>query len=267
MRPRSTASSQPPTWAIVALVTLAHLALAWGLVHGTAAPKPTTPPALSVQWVAEPTTQTTQTARATPDTRPKASPSALATTPTTAKAPPATQAPTALPAIAPVNTPAVATTPALTPANPTVAANSPPATVQPSPMAAPAPTPGPATAPNLPGTATPKGVAAGAPGNTIKNAPGGPATTPSFDAAYLHNPKPNYPTRSRQLGEAGTVVLKVRIEANGQASQVLLSKSSGHERLDTAALESVKRWRFVPAQEGNQAAAAWVFVPVPFGLE
>ncbi|MFI3119611.1 MAG: TonB family protein, partial [Methylococcaceae bacterium] len=42
---------------------------------------------------------------------------------------------------------------------------------------------------------------------------------------------------------------------------------SGSSRLDQAALEAVKKWRFVPAKRGEQAVSASVVVPVRFSIE
>jgi len=89
---------------------------------------------------------------------------------------------------------------------------------------------------------------------------------PRFDAAYLSNPPPAYPPLSRRLGEEGKVVLRVFVEPDGQPSQVEMRTSSGHARLDEAALGAVRRWRFVPARRGESPVAAWVLVPLNFTL-
>lgn len=91
-------------------------------------------------------------------------------------------------------------------------------------------------------------------------------TPPRFDAAYLKNPAPNYPNMSRRLREVGTVQLRVRVSAAGQALDVLLAKSSGYSRLDEAALAAVQQWKFQPALRGGTAIEAWVLVPVEFSL-
>jgi periplasmic protein TonB len=90
---------------------------------------------------------------------------------------------------------------------------------------------------------------------------------PKFGVAYLNNPKPNYPNLSRRTGERGRVLLKVLVDANGLPATVELGTSSGFERLDNAALEAVKQWRFVPARKSNQAISAWVTVPINFALD
>jgi protein TonB len=88
-----------------------------------------------------------------------------------------------------------------------------------------------------------------------------------FDADYLDNPKPAYPSASRRLGEEGTVLLRVFVSADGLARQVEVKHSSGFPRLDQAAEGAVARWRFVPAKRGDQAVAAWVVVPISFSLK
>lgn len=93
-----------------------------------------------------------------------------------------------------------------------------------------------------------------------------PLTPPSFNAAYLNNPAPSYPALSRRIGEEGRVLLRVHVSEQGLATQVQLRTSSKHPRLDEAALEAVRRWRFVPARRGDQPVAAWVLVPISFSL-
>ncbi|WP_262964155.1 energy transducer TonB [Methylobacter psychrophilus] len=94
-----------------------------------------------------------------------------------------------------------------------------------------------------------------------------PVTLPNLNADYLNNPAPDYPPASRELGEQGRVLLRAMINSDGTVAQVVLRKSSGFNRLDQAALDTVKKWRFVPAQRGEQKISAWIVVPVAFSLE
>lgn len=95
-----------------------------------------------------------------------------------------------------------------------------------------------------------------------------PVIPPNFVAAYLNNPAPMYPAMSIRLREEGTVMLLVLVSAAGSAEQVQVEQSSGFARLDDAAAEVVKRrWRFVPARQGEQAVAAWVRIPLSFELK
>lgn len=123
--------------------------------------------------------------------------------------------------------------------------------ITPAPLAAP-PAATPATAPAAP-----------VPGN----APLATVSAARFDAAYLDNPRPNYPARSRRLGEEGKVLLRVRVSPDGTAAAVDLEKSSNFERLDEAARQAVARWRFVPAKRGDQAIEAVIIVPLVFRME
>lgn len=90
---------------------------------------------------------------------------------------------------------------------------------------------------------------------------------PRYHAAYLSNPPPAYPLAARRRGVEGTVLVRAEISVGGECQRAELKKTSGHEMLDHAALEAVKKWRFVPAKRGSQAVVAWVEVPITFKLE
>lgn len=92
-------------------------------------------------------------------------------------------------------------------------------------------------------------------------------TLPNLHADYLNNPAPVYPNQSRRLGEQGRVLLRVLVNASGSVDQITLRKSSGYPMLDSAAQDTVKTWRFVPAKRGDHAVTAWVVVPISFSLE
>lgn len=94
-----------------------------------------------------------------------------------------------------------------------------------------------------------------------------PVSPPRFDADYLDNPAPSYPSLSRRLGEQGKVMLKVYVDVNGMPAKIELQKTSGFERLDNSAMETVKQWKFMPAKQGGQSIAAWVMVPIKFNVK
>ena len=118
-----------------------------------------------------------------------------------------------------------------------------------------------------------------APAPTVSQPPAAPVTPvvtnpapttfspPRFEAAYLHNPRPNYPAVSRRLGEEGKVLLRVLVSPDGRAAAVNLEKSSNFERLDEAARQAVAQWRFVPAKRGDEAVEATIIIPLVFRLE
>jgi protein TonB len=99
-----------------------------------------------------------------------------------------------------------------------------------------------------------------------KPQPVAPVTPPQFNADYLNNPAPQYPALSRRLGEEGRVILRVYVDDRGLPARVEIRTSSGHERLDSIAVETVRQWKFVAARRGDQAISAWVLVPISFSL-
>lgn len=105
------------------------------------------------------------------------------------------------------------------------------------------------------------------PSGADKPNPSQTVSQPQFEAAYLNNPRPAYPAMSRRLGEEGRVEVEVQVQADGLPSKVSLRRSSGYSRLDDAALEAIKRWKFIPAKRAGEPVAASVIVPMPFVLE
>lgn len=122
---------------------------------------------------------------------------------------------------------------------------------KPAPPAKPVDTPPPVTAPAPPAPAPPKPA---------------PVTPASANAAYLKNPAPDYPQLAQRRGWEGTVTLRVEVLPSGSPGQVQVQTSSGRQVLDEAALAAVKRWRFVPAKQGEVAQVGWVSVPIDFTL-
>lgn len=92
-------------------------------------------------------------------------------------------------------------------------------------------------------------------------------SAPRFDAAYLNNPAPSYPTLSRRMGEEGRSVLSVNVGADGLPKSISIAQSSGSQRLDSAAMNAVWKWKFIAAQQNGQAIAANVHVPIFFKLD
>lgn len=115
-------------------------------------------------------------------------------------------------------------------------------------------------------TATPPVLSQPVPTTATMPVPLPTAVPPRFDADYLDNPAPVYPALSRRMGEEGKVMLRVFVEASGAASQLEIRTSSGSQRLDSAAIEAVRRWKFAPAKQGDKFVAAWVLVPINFSL-
>ena len=89
---------------------------------------------------------------------------------------------------------------------------------------------------------------------------------PAQDLKTANRVDPTYPPASRRAGEEGTVRLKVLVDTSGRASNVQVMQSSGFARLDQAAMEAVRKWRFVAATDGTNKIQAYTQVAVTFKL-
>ena len=90
---------------------------------------------------------------------------------------------------------------------------------------------------------------------------------PSSSADYLNNPPPAYPPMSKRLGEQGKVVVRAFIDASGAATRAEVRNSSGYDRLDQAALQTVLQWRYVPGKRAGVIEGMWFNVPISFVLD
>ncbi len=163
----------------------------------------------------------------------------------------------------PAPTPAPAPTPVPAPQEPEPTPTPPPVKepemARPEP---PKPTPPPRTAKRTPAprSAAPAGAASGTGSPT--GATGGSAGIGSGKrASYVLRPIARYPAESRAAGEHGTVILRLIVDGSGRPTSVSIAKSSGHPRLDRAAVEAGWRCRVRDAAPGQRLDA-----PVRFNL-
>lgn len=109
---------------------------------------------------------------------------------------------------------------------------------------------------------------ASADGQATSPAETAPATANADrDAAVLQRVPPEYPTEALRDGRSGTVLLKVRIGADGTANAIDIEKSSGSRALDRAARDAVRQWRFSPKTAGGTAVESELSIPVDFKLD
>ncbi len=93
-----------------------------------------------------------------------------------------------------------------------------------------------------------------------------PITPATANPGYLRNPAPEYPELAVERGWEGTVILNVHVLGSGKPSSVEVKTSSGRNVLDSAAVQTVRRWSFVPAKQGETPVDSWVEVPIDFKL-
>ena len=68
-------------------------------------------------------------------------------------------------------------------------------------------------------------------------------------------------------GVEGTVILRVKVSAEGRATGMGVERLSGHASLDAAAMARVRDWRFTPRMKDGAPVAGEVLVPVEFRAE
>lgn len=86
---------------------------------------------------------------------------------------------------------------------------------------------------------------------------------PRLDSAF-RNYQPAYPDAAQVNGEQGNVVLDVEVGANGHVRTVRVSRSSGFDDLDNAAIEGVMAWRYVPAIRDGDKRTEWTRIVIVF---
>ncbi len=78
---------------------------------------------------------------------------------------------------------------------------------------------------------------------------------------------PDYPARSMRMNEQGKVVLRVELGEDGRVVEASVKTSSGHRRLDEAALDAVKTWRCRPPVRNGVPVRTVALQPFDFILE
>jgi protein TonB len=138
-----------------------------------------------------------------------------------------------------------------------------PVVVAPAPIVqAPAPVALVATAPKAP---PPQAVVEGPP--AAPAGPVGPVAVDDLSTKMISASPPKYPVESRRRKEQGTVFLSVLVGTDGSVQDVSVSRSSGFARLDKAALDAVRRWRWSPLVRGGVPVMVRGIVDIPFVLQ
>lgn len=77
---------------------------------------------------------------------------------------------------------------------------------------------------------------------------------------------PVYPPRAVELNQQGEVLVRVRLDPEGAAVEIVVHRPSGFQMLDRAAVAAVRSWHFLPATRDGRPVSAWVEIPVRFHL-
>ena len=84
---------------------------------------------------------------------------------------------------------------------------------------------------------------------------------------YQPDADPYYPSFSKRAGEQGEVVVRLIIDESGIVEEVALLRSSGFARLDRAASEIGKRYRFKPYSVNGNPARISTNLLIKFNLK
>jgi periplasmic protein TonB len=74
----------------------------------------------------------------------------------------------------------------------------------------------------------------------------------------------NYPPLLRDAGIGGTPVVWFFIDENGRVLRTQLSRSSGYDALDAAAIQVANQMQFSPALNRDKRVQVWVEIPIVF---
>ena len=79
--------------------------------------------------------------------------------------------------------------------------------------------------------------------------------------------QPVYPSLSQELGEEGMVRVSIIVDTQGQTDLVKVQTSSGHRRLDSAAVKAARKSRFAPGTINGKPSVFRVFQNYMFWLD
>lgn len=112
------------------------------------------------------------------------------------------------------------------------------------------------------------GLPGGTPGGTPGGVPGGTGVAPVTDydrpPRPVHMTQPVYPQDAFVKKVEGTVEVEIVIDAGGTVVEARVVRSV--PLLDSAALATVREWRFLPALRRGQPVAARAFAPITFRI-
>lgn len=166
--------------------------------------------------------------------------------------------------LSPPSPPPAAETPPPPPSRPEVAAPPPlvHVPVPPMPQVATIPDPAPVATP-----AAPLNIAAPVAVQSAPMAMPGTVQAGDIGAQMVAGKPPRYPVESRRKHEQGTVVLALTLGVDGAVETLAIMQSSGFARLDNAARDAVRNWRWRPVIRDGQAVRVKGVVEIPFVLQ
>jgi protein TonB len=91
-------------------------------------------------------------------------------------------------------------------------------------------------------------------------------TATDLSSTRVAGKTPRYPIESRRKHEQGVVTLSLTLATDGSVARIAVAQSSGFARLDKAALEAVRGWRWLPMLRAGQPVMVRALLEIPFVL-
>jgi TonB family protein len=88
-------------------------------------------------------------------------------------------------------------------------------------------------------------------------------TVPFASPVPIHHPSPPYPPAALSLNQSGTVVLLLKVGADGRVSEVRVTRPAA-TLLNQAAVRAAYQWTFRPAEQNGRPVTTWVEETVEF---
>ena len=76
--------------------------------------------------------------------------------------------------------------------------------------------------------------------------------------------RPDYPAEWALVGTEGTVLLELRIDPSGKASEIKVARTSASRDLDDSAANAARQWRFAPPLWNAHPVEVWAQVEVRY---
>jgi protein TonB len=117
------------------------------------------------------------------------------------------------------------------------------------------------------GKGDPAGLEGGVAGGVVGGQVGGAIALPEDGLPPVPNKAnsiPPYPQEARSAGKTGTVILKIVILADGSVADVKVVR--GEEPFVSAAVQTVKTWKYDPARFKGQPITVYRIIQIPFKL-
>ena len=79
--------------------------------------------------------------------------------------------------------------------------------------------------------------------------------------------RPKYPEIAQEAGIEGTVFIEAYIDKKGRVKETRITKGIPNTGLDEAAIDAIRKTRFIPAKQRERSVAVWIVIPVNFRLK